>query len=172
MYKREREEVFDADGWYHTGDRGFFRDGYLFFTGRLTEMIKTHGANVSPREVELALEEQPDVAQAFVMGVPDAERGEEVAAVVVPADGCELDRDDLRARLQRVLSAYKVPRRVLVLRDDEVPWLASQKADRLAIRDLLARAQGRASPPRQTCGTPPRPRRRRHPLRPTLALRP
>ena len=143
MYKREREDVFDVDGWFHTGDRGFLRDGYLFFTGRLTEMIKTHGANVSPREVELALEQQPDVAQAFVMGVPDAERGEEVAAVVVPADGCDLDRDDLRARLQQVLSAYKVPRRMLVLRDDEVPWLASQKADRLAIRDLLARAGSR-----------------------------
>jgi len=139
MYKREREEVFDADGWFHTGDRGFLRDGYLFFTGRLTEMIKTHGANVSPREVELALEQQPGVDQAFVMGVPDAERGEVVAAVVVPADGCELDPDDLRAALRQVLSAYKVPRRVLVLRDDEVPWLASQKADRLGIRDLLSR---------------------------------
>jgi acyl-CoA synthetase (AMP-forming)/AMP-acid ligase II len=142
-YKHEREEVLDVDGWFHTGDRGFLRDGYLFFTGRLTEMIKTHGANVSPREVELALEQQPDVAQGFVMGVPDAERGEAVAAVVVPADGCVLDVDDLRARLQELLSAYKVPRRVLVLRDDEVPWLASQKADRLAIRDLLARDASR-----------------------------
>ena len=40
MYKRERHEVFDRDGWYHTGDRGFMRDGYLFFTGRATELIK------------------------------------------------------------------------------------------------------------------------------------
>ena len=62
MYKREREDVFDDDGWYHTGDRGYFRAGYLFFTGRLTEMIKTHGANVSPREVELVLEAQADIA--------------------------------------------------------------------------------------------------------------
>jgi acyl-CoA synthetase (AMP-forming)/AMP-acid ligase II len=140
MYKRERHEVFDRDGWYHTGDRGFLRDGYLFFTGRLTEMIKTHGANVSPREVELVLEAQPDVAQAYVMGVPDAERGEQVAAVIVPVDEGPPDVDDLRRRLSAELSSYKVPRRFVVLRDDEVPWLASGKADRLSIRDLLSRS--------------------------------
>jgi acyl-CoA synthetase (AMP-forming)/AMP-acid ligase II len=140
MYKRERHEVFDRDGWYHTGDRGFLRDGYLFFTGRLTEMIKTHGANVSPREVELVLESQPDVAQAYVMGVPDAERGEQVAAVIVPAGGEPPDVDDLRRRLSAELSSYKVPRRFVVLRDEDVPWLASGKADRLSIRDLLSRS--------------------------------
>ena len=56
LYKKERSETFDEDGWYRTGDKGFFRDSYLFFTGRSTEMIKTGGANVAPREVELALE--------------------------------------------------------------------------------------------------------------------
>ncbi|MEX1009287.1 MAG: fatty acid--CoA ligase family protein [Acidimicrobiia bacterium] len=140
IYKRERHEVFDRDGWYHTGDRGFFRDGYLFFTGRLTEMIKTHGANVSPREVELVLEAQPDVAQAFVMGVPDADRGEQVAAAIVPAGPAALDVDDLRRRLAAELSSYKVPRQFVLLRDEEVPWLASGKPDRLSIRDILTRA--------------------------------
>ena len=48
LYKRERSDTFDEDGWYHTGDGGFFRDGLLFFTGRRTEMIKTAGANVAP----------------------------------------------------------------------------------------------------------------------------
>ena len=139
MYKREREDVFDDDGWYHTGDRGYFRDGYLFFTGRLTEMIKTHGANVSPREVELVLEAQPDIALAFVMGVPDAERGEEVVAALVPFGPGALDLDDLQRRLTAELSSYKVPRRFVVLSDDDVPWLASGKADRLAIRETLAR---------------------------------
>ena len=43
LYKRERSEVFDADGWYHTGDRGYFRDGWFFFTGRQTDLIKTSG---------------------------------------------------------------------------------------------------------------------------------
>jgi acyl-CoA synthetase (AMP-forming)/AMP-acid ligase II len=140
MYKLERHEVFDREGWYHTGDRGFFRDGYLFFTGRLTEMIKTHGANVSPREVELVLEAQPDVAQAFVMGVPDADRGEQVVAALVPAGPTAPDVDDLRRRLTAELSSYKVPRRFVVLRDEDVPWLASGKPDRLSIRDILSRA--------------------------------
>ena len=149
MYKREREDVFDDDGWYHTSDRGYFRDGYLFFTGRLTEMIKTHGANVSPREVELVLEAQPDIAQAFVMGVPDAERGEQVVAALVPFGPGELDVDDLRRRITAELSSYKVPRRFVVLSDEDVPWLASGKADRLAIREMLARASVRNERGRQ-----------------------
>ena len=111
---------------------------YLFFTGRLTEMIKTHGANVSPREVELVLEAQPDIAQAFVMGVPDAERGEEVVAALVPFGPAEPDLDDLRRGITAELSSYKVPRRFVVLADDDVPWLVSGKADRLAIREMLA----------------------------------
>lgn len=137
MYKRERHEVFDDDGWYHTGDRGSFRDGYLFFTGRLTDMIKTHGANVAPREVELALESLDDVAMAFVMGVPDAERGEEVVAAIVAHDHSVIDVESVRRRLADQLSSYKIPRRFVVLRDDDVPWLGSGKADRLTIRDLV-----------------------------------
>src|SRR5262249_49702401 len=84
LYKKERSQAFDEDGWYHTGDRGFLRDGFLFFTGRLTEMIKTSGANVAPREVEIALEGMPGVQAAFVVGLPDEERGELVACVVCP----------------------------------------------------------------------------------------
>ena len=74
LYKRERAETFDEDGWYRTGDKGYFRDSYLFFTGRSTEMIKTGGANVAPREVELALESLSGVQAAFVVGLPDAQR--------------------------------------------------------------------------------------------------
>jgi acyl-CoA synthetase (AMP-forming)/AMP-acid ligase II len=138
MYKRERHEVFDRDGWYHTGDRGFMRDGYLFFTGRATEMIKTHGANVSPREVELALEGLPAVAQAYVFGLADPERGERVVAVVVPADPARFELEAVLEELRESVAAYKVPRQCVVLRDDEVPWLASGKPDRVAIHRLLA----------------------------------
>ena len=87
--------------------------------------------------MELVLEAQPDIALAFVMGVPDAERGEEVVAALVPFGPGALDLDDLRRRLTAELSSYKVPRRFVVLSDDDVPWLASGKADRLAIRDML-----------------------------------
>lgn len=138
LYKRERHEVFDDDGWYHTGDRGCFRHGYLFFTGRADAMIKTHGANVSPREVEVALESCDGVRQAFVLGVPDVERGQRVVAGLVVAENAEPDLTGLRTALTDLVANYKIPRQFVVLHDDDVPWLASGKPDRIAIDLLVA----------------------------------
>jgi len=137
LYKKERRETFDEDGWYHTGDRGFFRNGLLFFTGRRSEMIKTSGANVSPREVEAVLESLPGVQAAFVVGVPDDERGEVVGAMVCPEPGHELDPESLTARLRDELSSYKIPRRIVVVPYDEAPWLASGKISKARIVELL-----------------------------------
>jgi acyl-CoA synthetase (AMP-forming)/AMP-acid ligase II len=136
MYKRERGEVFDPDGWYHTGDRGYFRDGWFFFTGRQSDLIKTAGSNVAPAEVEAALLTLPGVKLAFVVGVPHPDRGEDVVAMVVPWDS--VDTDALREALREQLSSYKVPRAVLAIGDADVPWLASQKADRRALGALAA----------------------------------
>jgi acyl-CoA synthetase (AMP-forming)/AMP-acid ligase II len=134
MYKKEREEVFDVDGWYHTGDRGYLEDGRIWFKGRYSEMIKAAGANVSPLEVEQVLESFPEVGQAFVLGVADPVAGATVAAVVVPAPGATLDPDELRVRVNRELSTYKVPRRWLVLAADDVPWLGTGKPDKRSLR--------------------------------------
>ena len=138
LYKRERHETFDADGWYHTGDKGLIRDGYLYFHGRLSEMIKTSGSNVAPREVELLLESFPEVGLAVVVGLPDADRGEVVAAALVPAGGATIDPIETLRRAGDELSNYKVPRRVLVLGEADVPYLANGKPDRLTLRQLLA----------------------------------
>jgi acyl-CoA synthetase (AMP-forming)/AMP-acid ligase II len=138
LYKREHHETFDADGWYHTGDKGLIRDGYLYFHGRLSEMIKTSGSNVSPREVELLLESFPEVGLAVVVGLPDADRGEVVAAALVPAGGATIDPIQTLRRAGDELSNYKVPRRVLVLGEADVPYLANGKPDRLTVRQLLA----------------------------------
>ena len=138
LYKWERHETFDDDGWYHTGDRGYIRDGYLYFLGRLSEMIKTSGSNVAPREVELLLESFPEVGLAVVVGLPDADRGEVVAAALVPTAGTTLDPIETLRRAGDELSNYKVPRRVLVLGEGEMPYLANGKPDRLTVRKLLA----------------------------------
>jgi acyl-CoA synthetase (AMP-forming)/AMP-acid ligase II len=138
-YKKEREEVFDDNGWLHTGDRVFMHDGRPYFVGRFTEMVKSQGANVAPREVELFLEETfPEVLYAFVVGMPHPERGEEVTAVLVPAKGYEIDLPDLQARARQLISGYKVPTRIEVWTEDDVPWLGSGKPDKLAIKGRLA----------------------------------
>jgi acyl-CoA synthetase (AMP-forming)/AMP-acid ligase II len=138
LYKKERYEVFDDDGWYHTGDKGSINDGYLYFYGRISEMIKTSGSNVAPREVELTFETYPEVGLAVVVGLPDPDRGQVVAVALAPKPGMTIDPGAVLERANKELSSYKVPRVVLALKDREVPFLASGKPDRLKIRDLLA----------------------------------
>lgn len=142
LHKREREDVFTADGWYRTGDGGWFdEDGHFHFTGRLGDLIKSAGMNVSPREVEQLLEEQPEVTRAVVVGIPAEERGQVVAAVVVADRGRGITADELTDRLRAGLSAYKVPRHLLVLAgDDQLPLLDSGKVDRRAVAALFRRA--------------------------------
>lgn len=130
LYKREREEVFDADGFYHTGDRGYLEDGHIWFRGRYTEMVKSGGANVAPIEVEQALLSLRGVRLAYVFGVPDPEKGEVVVAVVVPDDGVELEPDELRRELNTQISAYKVPVKWCISGESEIPSLASGKPDK------------------------------------------
>jgi len=138
LYKKERSETFDEDGWYRTGDKGFFRDSYLFFTGRSTEMIKTGGANVAPREVELALESLPGVQAAFVVGLPDAKRGQLVGCLVCPEPETTLDPTELAEQLRNLLSTYKVPRVMRVVPYEEAPWLPSGKISKPRVADLLS----------------------------------
>ena len=144
LYKRERHEVFDADGWYHTGDRGYFDRGWFFYTGRSGDLIKTKGANVSPLEVEAALGGLEGVRQAFVFGLDHDRDGQEIVALVVP-DGDAGQRagpDALLPRLRERLSSYKIPRRMVTLEAADVPYLSSQKPDRRALLDLAVRELG------------------------------
>ena len=114
-YRRSREECFDPDGWFHTGD--LVRadpDGFVYFVGRRTSMIKTSGANVSPAEVERVIAKVTGGTVAHVVGIPDPDRGEIVAAVVVtddPFDEEEL-RDPARSGTVRLQGASQVRRAV------------------------------------------------------------
>ncbi len=131
-------DSFFPGGWFRTGDMGRVdpEDGYLTITGRLKELIISGGLNVYPREVELALEDHPDVDQAAVVGVPSERWGEEVVAFVVAARGHDVDAEELTAHARQRLSAYKCPKRFLEL--SELPRNEMGKV----LRDELVRAAG------------------------------
>ena len=138
-YGRLRSATFEPDGWYRTGDLFHVdADGLHYFTGRHGDMIKTAGANVSPREVEAAIAEVTGLV-AHVVGVDDATRGQLVVAVVrVPAGHDPPDPDVLRSALRSRLSAYKVPRRIIAVPDDQIPMMSSGKIDARALKQMLS----------------------------------
>jgi acyl-coenzyme A synthetase/AMP-(fatty) acid ligase len=143
-YKREREEVFTRDGWFATGDLAAIdEDGYIYFHGRHTEMIKTSGANVSPKEVEVALMGHPAVREAIVFGMPEPIKGEVVVAVIVPADGQSVEAPVLQGFLRDQVSPYKIPHEIVFMSFDEIPRTGSQKARK---RDLAQMLGARATP--------------------------
>ena len=137
LYKIEREATFDSEGFYHTGDMGHFNaDGWLFFTGRRGDLIKTAGANVTPREVEIVIDAFPEVKASYVVGVPDPDRGQNVAVAVVLKNDASLAFDDLRVRLREELSAYKIPRHAFFFGDGELPFTDSAKIDKRRVAEL------------------------------------
>ncbi len=135
---RERSEVFDADGWYHTADAGWVdEDGFFYFVGRTGDLVKTAGASVSPVEVEGVLLAMPEVQEASVLGLADESMGQIVCGVVVLRPGTTLTEEELRARCRAAMSAYKVPKRWEFLAIEDVPYTASDKVDKAALRDRL-----------------------------------
>jgi acyl-CoA synthetase (AMP-forming)/AMP-acid ligase II len=139
LHKRERADVFTPDGWYRTGDGGHFdEDGHFYFTGRMGDLIKSAGMNITPRDVELVLEAMPEVALAFVAGIPAGERGEDVAAAIALRPSETLDEDEVKKRVKEEIASYKVPRHVAVFADQtELPWLDSGKIDRRKLTAIL-----------------------------------
>jgi acyl-CoA synthetase (AMP-forming)/AMP-acid ligase II len=140
LYKVEREDCFDEDGFYRSGDSGHLNnEGFLFFKARLGDLIKTAGANVAPREVEIVIDEQPEVQCSYVVGLPHPDRGQEVAAAIILNTGQTLDASTLRQRLKRDLSSYKVPGKLFFCAKDDIPFTDSGKVDK---RRLIAYLSG------------------------------
>jgi fatty-acyl-CoA synthase len=134
-YKVPRTSTFDAEGFFTTGDRGYFdADGNLHFGGRLKDVIKTAGVNVAAVEVEDALARHPAVKTAHVVGVPDAVRGENIAAFVILKADAQVDADTLRAFCRDTLASYKVPRHVFFIGDADVPRTGTGKVEKPALR--------------------------------------
>jgi len=126
-------EAFDADGWFATGDLGHrSADGYYTISGRAKELIISGGYNIYPREVEEVLAQCPGVAEVAVIGLPDAEFGEQVAAVVVRNDPA-LTAETLIAFCRDQLASYKKPRTVHFV--DTLPRNALGKLQKHLIRE-------------------------------------
>ncbi|HCX87130.1 MAG TPA: hypothetical protein DG761_03820 [Gammaproteobacteria bacterium] len=103
-------EAFTSDGWYRTGDLGHRdKDGYVFVTGRIKELIIKGGENIAPREIDDVLYQFPGVLEAAAVGIADSRYGEEVAACVVANPGNLIDVDELRAHCEKNLGAFKMP---------------------------------------------------------------
>src|SRR3954451_10039576 len=134
--------ALDAEGWLHTGDLGSVdEDGYVRVQGRLKDMIIRGGENIYPREIEDLLLTHPHVADVSVVGVPDAEMGEQVVAFVRPAAGHTADPDHLAAFCREHLAQYKIPRIWQVV--EEFPQTASGKIQKFVLRDrYLASLRG------------------------------
>jgi acyl-CoA synthetase (AMP-forming)/AMP-acid ligase II len=127
-YKVDPEHVFDADGYFHTSDGGWIDDqGYLHWTGRIGDLIKTGGANVSPREIERALEDFRGLLAAQAVGVPHPTLGEAIVVCAVAAEGASPDEAGVREHLRGKLASYKLPRRVLFFAPGELELTGNQK---------------------------------------------
>jgi long-chain acyl-CoA synthetase len=123
-----------VDGWFSTGDVGHLdADGYLSIAGRLKDMVIVSGFNVYPREVEAVLLEHPALAEAAVVGVPDARTGERVRAVVVAAPGAEVSEGDLIGHCRERLARYKIPRDIQIV--DALPRTPLGKLARGELRE-------------------------------------
>lgn len=121
-------EAFDERGYFRTGDFGLFGPtGHLYFRGRIKEMIKTGGMNVSPVEVEQVLTGHPGVMAAYCVPLPDPELDEVFGAVVVPKHGAIIDLEAVRALCARELARYKRPKQFLVIEERDLPLTITGK---------------------------------------------
>jgi len=133
------DETLDAEGFFRTGDGGYVDgENRLYWEGRLTDIIKTGGANVSPLEIDEVLSRCPGVKISMTVGVPDEHLGEMVVACIIPFEGATLDDATIRDFAKEALASYKVPRRVLFFREEEFATTGSNKIKSNDLRKLAA----------------------------------
>jgi fatty-acyl-CoA synthase len=126
--------AIDPEGWFHTGDVGYFdADGFLFVADRIKDMVITGGENVYPAEVEGILYTHPAVADVAVIGLPDARWGEAVTAVVVLQGDAELTLEELREFATESLARFKLPSRLEIV--DVLPRNPAGKVLKFDLRD-------------------------------------
>jgi len=132
----ETARAIDPEGWLHTGDRGMLtEDGYLVFLGRLKDVLRVGGENVSALEVENFLLAHPKVVAAAVIGVPDPQWGEVPAAFLQLKEGESLTEEEVVAYCRQHLASFKVPRYIRFVR--EFPMTGSGKIHKTRLREVL-----------------------------------
>lgn len=133
------EQTFDDEGFYHTGDGGYVDEaGRLFWEGRLNNMIKTGGANVSAEEVDAAIASFPGVKRSQTVGMPHETLSEMVVSCIVPVEGASLQASEIVAHLKGRLASFKVPRRILFFREEELALTGNEKIKVDKVRQLVA----------------------------------
>ena len=129
------EAAIDAEGWLKSGDLAVMdAAGHLRIVGRIKDMLIRGGENIYPVEIEDRLLDHPDIAEAQVVGVPDADFGEEIFAFGVPRDGKTIDPDGLKAWCKQTMARHKMPRHVAVI--EATPKTANGKVRKVELRDL------------------------------------
>jgi acyl-CoA synthetase (AMP-forming)/AMP-acid ligase II len=133
--------TLDVGGWFPTRDRGWVdADGYLFIEGRSDDTIIRGGENIAPAEIEEVLLRHPDIAQCTVVGVPDDEWGQRIAAVVVTREGVVIDAASVQEFARQWLRGSKTPD--IVRFTDELPYTETGKLLRRVVRDNLVNNRG------------------------------
>ena len=132
-------EATDAsfrDGWFYTGDLGYFdEDGYLFVVGRKKDMVKSGGISVYPLEIESVLYSHPDILEAAVIGVPDPQWGEAVKAIVVLKADSTIQGEELIQFCKDRLSSYKAPKSVEIVAS--LPHTEIGKVNKVKLKEML-----------------------------------
>ena len=127
------------DGWFYTGDLGYFNEeGYLFVVGRKKDMVKSGGISIYPLEIEGVLYKHPEVVEAAVIGVPDPQWGEALKAVVILKDGSSVNGEELMQFCKEQLASYKVPKSVDIVA--ALPYTEVGKVNKIKLKErILAR---------------------------------
>jgi acyl-CoA synthetase (AMP-forming)/AMP-acid ligase II len=133
------DESLDEEGYFRTGDGGHIDEaGLLYFEGRLNDIIKTGGANVSPVEIDEVIRECPGVKVAQTVGVPHDTLGEMVVTCIVASNDAGLNEEAVRAFAREKLASYKVPRRVLFFTESDMQLTGSSKVKTSDLRKLAS----------------------------------
>jgi len=138
-YKVDPENFLDDEGYYHSADGGHIdSEGYVHWTGRMSNMIKTGGANVSPLEIEQTLAEYPGLRAAVVFGAPHPALGEVIVLCAAALGGKMLDAHQIQQFLKDKLAVYKRPKLVLLFEEKDLDFTGNQKiqVDKLKTKAL------------------------------------